>query len=145
MRILTAILYFLLAIVLLASLGVLLSYLFEGATHSAITLYQNIIIYYIAIFSSAALDMFLKITDNVEDPARKTKILSLILLCIIVLGGSGYLLYLNLCSNCGHILEWLIGGVTVSYIMWWLTHYDDDAFSPTSTLGGNPNKSLKNG
>ncbi len=146
-RVLTVALYFFLAIIFFGSFGVTIPYLFEsikGLEHSIIDLNQNIVTYYIAIFSCACLDFILKLIDK-DSPYKKAKLLFLTTFCILVFTGTAFILYLNTNGYSGKIYWWLVLGVVISYIMWVVVHFKDDAFNPTSTLGGDPSRSLNNG
>lgn len=147
MRLITVILYFVVAIIVFASLGVTIPYVLEtlkDGKHSIEGLNQNIVTYYIALFASASLDLILKFTDK-NKSYKKPLILTLIVLNILVFGGTGYILYNNSKGIYKEIPFSIILGAIVSFIVWWWAHYEDDSFNPTSSLGGNPNKSLSNG
>lgn len=147
MRFIIVILYFLLAIVVFASFGVSIPYIFESikdGKHDIQGLNQNIVTYYIALFASASLDLILKIIDK-DGPQKKPLILTTAMIILVVFSGTGYVLYQNSKGIYEEVPFLVIIGIITSFIIWWWAHYKDDSFSPTSSLGGNPNKSLSNG
>jgi len=147
LRNITAIGYFTLAIVIFASVGVYVPYVFESIkhlNHNFQDLKQNIITYYIAIFASASLDLFLKIIDN-NDSAKKAQVMYLIIFCFAVGVITAYLLYRNAYESQPHVFWWLITAVAISYVMWGAAHITDDIFNPSTTLGGDTDKKLSNG
>lgn len=147
-RTFTVIFYFILAIVIFASVGVYVPYFFEAIKnkqHSLQDLNQNIVTYFIAIFASAALDLVLKFIDK-NDYRKKLSILGLLILCIVVVAVTAFLLYLNANGSEKNIRGYLLLGIAMSYIMWWVAHYNDEVFNPpANALGGNPTKQLRNG
>lgn len=148
MRTLTVIFYFSLAIILFAATGVVIPYVFEAikhTPHSVQDLNQNIVTYFIAIFASASLDLVLKLIDK-ETAYKKVAILGLLLLCILVIGATAFLLYYNANGYKDELLKYLILGVLLSYVMWWVAHYRDEVFNPpVNSLGGNTDRPLRNG
>lgn len=147
MRILTVIFYFIITIVIFASAGVVIPYIFESirhVPHNSQDFSQNVVTYFIAIFASASLDLVLKFIDR-ESAQKKLLILGLLLICIIVVGLTALLLYYN-ANGSKDLIKWLVIGTVVSYIMWWIAHFRDEVFNPpVNSLGGNPNKPLRNG
>lgn len=147
-RTFTVIFYFILAIVIFASIGVYVPYIFESIKnkgHSLQDLNQNVVTYFIAIFASATLDLVLKLIDK-NDYKKKLSILGLLILCILVVAATAYLLYCNANGSEDKIRAFLIIGIVLSYLMWWIAHYKDEVFNPpANALGGNPAKKLSNG
>ncbi|MCU0436019.1 MAG: hypothetical protein MUC87_21360 [Bacteroidia bacterium] len=146
MRVAIVILYFILAIIICASIGIWLPYIFElikDGKHSKESMIQNIATYFLAIFFSAALDYFLKIMDK-NDSGKKLKILILLIVIVIILFLSGCILYKNLHGQSVEVLGFSIFGVVASYIMWWVVNYSNSNFDPTSSIGGDPQKPLNN-
>jgi hypothetical protein len=148
MRTTTIVVYFIIAIILFASIGVYIPYILEiitGKQHNNQDLNQNLVTYFIAIFASACLDLLLNLIDK-DTRTKKLQILILILISIVVFAATATLLYYNLTGHKDKILGWLILGTLLSWLMWWIAHFKDEAFNPpTSTLGGNPNRTLNNG
>jgi hypothetical protein len=147
MRNLTFILYFVLAIVLFASIGVSLPYCFEtlkDGKHSIQDLNQNIVTYFIAIFVSASLDYLLKLSDD-KGAHRKPVILTVCIVNALIFWMTAYILYENSKGNIKEVSGLAIFGVLASYIMWMVANYKNSTFDVTSTLGGDANKSLSNG
>lgn len=141
---LTKILYFILAIVLLASIGVTVPVILDYINNSPDilkNLNQNLITYYIAIFVTSSLDIVIKLFDVNEKPEKKPIFLGIAIFNIILLVGSSFLIAYNKNS----ISYFVILGVILSYIIWWLCNYDNENLKAESSLGGNPKKEPKNG
>ena len=131
MRALTIILYFVLAIIIFASIGVTLPYCFEtlkDGHHSIQDLNQNIVTYFIAIFVSASLDYILRLIDD-QASHRKPVILLICLVNVIVFIMTAYILYTNAKGNIVEISGWSIIGVLISYIMWWIANFKKIVFN----------------
>lgn len=147
MRLITVILYFILAIIVFASIGVTLPYCFEtfkGGAHSIESLNQNIVTYFIAIFVSASLDYILRLIDD-QASHRKPAILFVCLINVGVFLMAAYILYTNSKGNVGSISGWSILGVLIAYLMWWIANIKNSSFDINSSLGGDTNKPLTNG
>lgn len=147
MRLITVVFYFLIAIVLFASFGVSIPYVFEifqKKAHDITSLNQNLITYYIAIFTSSSLDLLLKYTDK-DISYKKPVLLGLSIINIGVIIGTGFVLYCNSLQPASGVSKWIYAGIIVSYVTWWIAHYKDENFNPSSSLGGPINKPLKNG
>lgn len=147
MRILTISLYFIFAIMILASIGVSLPFIFDYINDDPdITknLNQNIVTYFIAILVSASLDYVMKLIDkNVS-----YKKFAILLVCITNFAFfviSGFILYTNSKGNLNSLSSLAIFGIVVSYLMWWIANYHNSAFNVTAALGGNTNTPLQNG
>lgn len=141
---LTKILYFILAIVILASIGVTVPLILDCKNNSPDifkNLNQNLITYYIAIFVTSSLDIIIKLFDASEKPQKKPIFLGITIVNIILLGGSSFLIAYN--NN--KISYLVITGVVLSYIIWWLCNYDNENLKAENTFGGNPHKEPKNG
>jgi energy-converting hydrogenase Eha subunit A len=146
MRTFNVSLYFTITIIVFASTGVWLPYLFEilrKVGHSTVDLNQNIVTYYVAIYMSAILDYILKLLDS-SRPNRKPAVLSLVLFTLIVLGTTAWVLYDNTKDHVTNVSILAILGIIVSYIAWWFTNFNNASFDLTSPLGGDPNNPLKN-
>lgn len=147
MRTWTVILYFIIAIVLLASIGVSMPYIFDMTANdvNAIkNLNQNLVTYFIAILVSASLDLLLRLIDeNVS--YKKPAIMGIGLLNLLVFAMTAYILYCNSHGTIKGISTLAICGVIISYIMWWITNIKNPSFNVSSTLGGDTDKPVKNG
>lgn len=147
MRILTISLYFVFAIIFLASIGVSLPFIFDSVNEDPdITrnLNQNIVTYFIAILVSASLDYVMKLIDkNVS--YKKIAILGVCILNTVVFLTSAFILYTNSKGNTNSISFLAIMGILISYIMWWIANYHNSAFNVTAALGGNTETPLQNG
>lgn len=147
MRLITVIFYFIIAIIIFASFGVTIPFLFEifqGKPHDFSSLNQNLVTYYIAIFTSSSLDLLLKYIDK-DISYKKPVLLGISLINIAVITGTAFILYYNSIQVTSTVSLWIFGGIIISYVTWWCAHYKDDSFSPSASLGGSTNKSLKNG
>lgn len=147
MRTWTVIIYFALAIILLASIGVSLPYIFDNVNNDP-NLYrnlnQNIVTYFIAILVSASLDYVLRLFDATVT-YKKLAILLVCLANFVVLGMAAYVLYNNSKGPITKISSLAILGVIFAYIMWWVTNYKNSAFNTNAPLGGNADNPLTNG
>lgn len=147
MRTMTISLYFIFAIIFLASIGVSLPYIFDKINDDPNiikNLNQNIVTYFIAILVSASLDYVMKIIDK-EVSYKKLAILSVCLTNTIIFLTSAFVLYDNSKGNLNSISYLAIIGIIISYIMWWVANYHNSAFNITAALGGNTNTPLQNG
>jgi len=147
MRLITVIFYFTIAIVIFGSFGVTIPYVFETfqkEKHNISSLNQNLITYYIAIFTSSSLDLLLKYIDK-DISYKKPVLLGISLINIAVIVGTAFVLYNNSTKSISSVSIWILIGILISYITWWCAHYKDDSFSPSSSLGGPSNKPLTNG
>jgi hypothetical protein len=147
MRILTISLYFIFAIIFLASIGVSLPYIFDYINKEpAITknLNQNIVTYFIAILVSASLDYVMKLIDK-DVSYKKIAILAVCITNTVIFFTSAYILYINSKGNLNSISFLAVMGIIVSYVMWWIANYHNSAFNITAALGGNTNTPLQNG
>ncbi|MCZ4245459.1 hypothetical protein [Pedobacter punctiformis] len=80
-----------------------------------------------------------------ESRSRKAVILALLIICILVVAGTAFLLYYNANGGQNGIKTYLSIGVILSFVMWWIAHYKDEAFNPpVSSLGGSTDKPLRN-
>lgn len=147
MRILTISLYFIFAIIFLASIGVSLPFIFDYVNEDPAiikNLNQNIVTYFIAILVSASLDYVMKLIDkNVS--YKKIAILAVCITNTTIFFISAFILYTNSKGNLSSLSFLAIMGILVSYIMWWIANYHNSAFNVISTLGGNTNTPLQNG
>jgi hypothetical protein len=147
MRILTISLYFIFAIIFLASIGVSLPFIFDYVNEDPEiikNLNQNIVTYFIAILVSASLDYVMKLIDK----SVSYKKIAILVVCITntaVFFISAFILYTNSKGNLNSLSFLAIMGIIVSYIMWWIANYHNSAFNVISTLGGNTNTPLQNG
>lgn len=147
MRTFTIFLYFSLAIIIFASMGVTIPYFFEtfkGEVHSMQALNQNIVTYFIAIFVSASLDYILKLIDK-QEPNKKALILAVCIGNVAVFTMTGFILYKNSNGSINEISGWAILGVIISYLMWWITNFKNSAFDLAEIIGGSTDKPLTNG
>lgn len=147
MRILTISLYFIFAIMILASIGISLPFIFDYINNDPeITknLNQNIVTYFIAILVSASLDYVMKLIDkNVS--YKKFAILLVCITNFTFFVISGFILYANSKGNLNSLSLLAIFGIIVSYLMWWIANYHNSAFNVTAALGGNTSTPLQNG
>lgn len=147
MRTWTVIIYFALAIILLASIGVSLPYIIDNVNNDP-NLYrnlnQNIVTYFIAILVSASLDYVLKLFDDTVS-YKKLAILLVGLGNLLVLSMAAYILYSNSKGSITKVSSLAILGVILAYIMWWITNYKNSAFNINAPLGGNAENPLTNG
>jgi hypothetical protein len=150
MRIFTIILYFIFAIGFLSAIGVIVPLLIDNSNNdvNAINnLNQNLITYGIAILVSASLDYFLKLID--KSVSYKKPVMLLVIIGNVGLLGyySFLLIQLNKTPN-NEISSFIIFGIIIAYVMWWIANFKNTTFDVTnanSTLGGNTNKPLTNG
>jgi hypothetical protein len=145
---LTKILYFIFAIVMLASIGVSLPYCFDTINHD-VNLYknlnQNLVTYYVAILVSASLDYIIKLFDD-DLSYKKPAFLIICIVNSIFLVLTGILLYDNSNNHLSSISYIAISGVAISYIMWWLANFKNPSLNAYSATGGvDPNKPLTDG
>ena len=116
----------------------------SNKSHSIVDLIQNVVTYFIAIYASSCVDLILKLLDKTVS-YRKLAIILIIFSVVGVLVLTIYILHWNSASNFPWLIKWLAIGVAVSWLIWWLAHYSDDAFNPNGALGGTTQKKLSNG
>lgn len=146
MRTLTIIFYFVFAIIILASIGISLPYIFDNVNNDP-NLYknlnQNLVTYFIAILVSASLDYVIRLIDD-DVSYKKLAILSVCIGNALVILMTAYILYHNSKGTIQEVSGLAIVGVLVAYGMWWIANFKNSAFNVTSTLGGNADKPLTN-
>jgi len=147
MRILTVSLYFIFAIVILASIGVSLPYIFDNINNDENiikNLNQNLVTYFIAILVSASLDYVLRlIDDNVS--YKKPVILTVCIFNTAIFFMTAFILHGNSKPGVKEISGWTIIGVILAFIMWWIANFKNTSFDNNSPIGGDANRDLRNG
>ncbi len=137
-EVLNKLLYFLIAIVLIGSIGVWIPqvfYLIDEKPIELKILFQNLTTYYIAIIVVSCTDLALQIIRNISWTNKIGKILLLTLTGII----SVILFTINcyaLWKNKPNAIYFIMIGVAVAYILWWISKKDSDTFNPEDALGG---------
>lgn len=147
MRTITVILYFIFAIVFLASIGVSLPFLFDSINNEDNIIKnfnQNIVTYFIAILISASLDIVMRLIDG-NASYKKPAIIFICIVNTIVLLFSSYILYNNAKDGTNSVSYLAVLGIILAYIMWWIANAKNSAFNVNSTLGGNVDNPLQNG
>ena len=131
-------LYFIIAVVLIGSLGVWIPqvfYLFDEKPIESKVLYQNLTTYYIAIIVVSSTDLALTIIRSIRLANKIGKMLLLILVGII----SAFLFICNcylLWKDKPTSIIFILIGVTIAYVLWWISKWDADTFNPENALGG---------
>jgi hypothetical protein len=131
-------LYFVIAIVLIGSIGVWIPqifYLIDEKPLEFKILFQNLTTYYIAIIVVSCTDLALQIIKSLRLTNKIGKILLLTLVGII----SVILFTINcyaLWKNKPSAVYFIIIGVIVAYTLWWISKRDSDTFNPEDALGG---------
>lgn len=132
------ILYFLIAIFLIGSIGIWLPFVFDVVSNKAtnfFSVFQNITTYYIAIIVVSLTDITLDIIRNSKSSNKIGQILFMILISIIIIiyfGVNCYFLW-----NQNSIVTYMvIIGVILSYLLWWISKQNSKSFKPESALGG---------
>ena len=147
MRTATIIFYFVLAIVIFASIGVWLPYCFEvmkGSDHKQYDIVQNLVTYFIAIFVSASLDYILTVIDK-QLASKKLILLGVVLVNVLIYFGTAYILFKNSSGKSVNVVGYAVLGVIISYVMWWIANFKNSNFDPVDALGGNASQTLSNG
>lgn len=141
---LTKILYFFVAIIVLASIGVSVPYYLDLSSNSTDTLCnlnKNIVTYFAALYTTAALDFIIKQFDEVNK-YKKPLFLLLVLFLIYIIVIS--IIIIN--SNNDTLSNLGISGIIIAYGVWWLGNYNNKSLetssSPDSQLGGSANSKL---
>lgn len=142
--------YFLLAVVIVGSIGIWLPILIECLFLKKITpssISQNLITYFITILFAGSIDYFFNQLKKLKIDGIASVFLDLIglLLLSLVIVVVGVFL-----SVYGHnIWSLLMGsvGVVIAFRIWWLANVDNPNFfpDPKSSLGNDPSTPLKNG
>lgn len=106
---------------------------------------NNIITYFLSVFSIAVIDRVLHIIDKKDYKYRKTEIL----VSLVVIGLVGFFVlksfrFIRL-GDIDSAISFSIYGAVLSYVIWWIANYHDTRSDPDESLGGNPEKSLANG
>lgn len=142
--------YFLLAVVIVGSIGIWLPILIECFFLNKITpssISQNLITYFITILFAGSIDYFFNQLKKLKIDGIASVFLDLIGLLLlsltIVLVGVFLSVY-------GHIIWSLLiasVGVVIAFRIWWLANVDNPNFfpNPESSLGNDPSTPLKNG
>jgi hypothetical protein len=148
MKFLTVLLYFFLAIVFLASIGVSLPYVFDklyNEPNITKNLNQNLVTYFIAILVSASLDYIMRLVDD-KVSYKKVAFLCVCLFNFIIFLMTAYILYENTQASANKVSYLTILGVFLAYATWWFVNYNNSTFDyKTGAMGGDTNKEVKNG
>lgn len=142
MNTVTKILYFIVAIVLFSSIGVTIPLIIDCMRNDSEVLEnlnQNLITYYVAIFVTCCLDIVIKLFND-DKPNAKPIFLALTILNVLVLVGSGFLIGYN--EN--KVSIFVVFGVILSYIIWWIGNYNNPDLNANNATGGSTQKELKN-
>jgi hypothetical protein len=132
------ILYFIIAIFLIGSIGIWLPFVFDIISKreiNFISLLQNITTYYIAIIVVSLTDITLNIIRSTKLSNKIGRILTMILFSIIITIYFGFNCYF-LWNRKGFVDYFVILGVLLSYILWWVSKQSSKNFKPESALGG---------
>lgn len=132
------ILYFIIAIFLIGSIGIWLPFLFDVVSNKETNLFsvfQNITTYYIAIIVVSLTDITLNIIRNSKAYNKIGQILFMILISIIIIIYFGVNCYFLWKQN-SIVNYFVIIGVVLSYLLWWISKQNSKSFKPESALGG---------
>jgi hypothetical protein len=136
-------LYFIIAILLVGTIGVWLPVLINLANGDVVNefdIYQNTATYFITILVAGCLELILNIIEKLEDSAYNTKgyVLLLILLILISIALIVTISFAISFENKAWSKVPAIFGVLFAWVIWWISNYDNDTIKATNALGGEP-------
>ena len=142
MRVFNKILYFVITVIVLSSMGVWLPFAldyFKGDSISIETkqaLAGNILTYYLSLFFIAVIDRILHIS---KDERYKHKITEILIMSLVILVCIS-LTYISFRSVAHKLYDkaayYACIATAVSYIIWWIANWKNDNVDPYSSLGG---------
>ena len=136
------ILYFVLAIIVFSSLGVVLPLAFDYFKNDSLTsmslnvIPNNLITYGLAIFFVASIDRIIQFIDDKNYKHKKIEVLIIVLIVLIEIT----LLYFTFQKlhhsdlTCAGILALCL--CLLGYVMWWIANRKDTKTDPLSAIGG---------
>jgi len=152
------VLYFLITVVFFGSIGVWLPMLIDwfnnnpkDASVKIITdetyhsTPNNIITYFLSVFSIALIDRILYIIDKKDYKHRKTEIFASLIIVVAVAFFVLKSFKLIKANDIENAIQFSIYGALISYAIWWIANFNDTKSDPSNSLGGNPQNSLSNG
>lgn len=142
--------YFLLAVVLIGSIGIWLPILIECIFLKRITftsIPQNVITYFITILFAGSIDYFFSQLKKLKIDGIASVFLDLIGLLLLSLAIVLIGVFLSIYNESTWSLIVGLIGVSIAYRVWWLANIDNPNFypKPSSSLGDDPSKPLANG
>ena len=130
------ILYFIVAVLIIGSIGVWLPLILDGRPIDKLNLYQNISTYYIAIFVAGCIDLILLSIQKVKDSNNPVgSVLFLILLLFLSVGSIVLVSFLIHNGNEIWAKRISIFGLFAAYIMWFWSNIDG-SINSLNPLGG---------
>lgn len=136
------IVYFVFAIVVLASMGVWLPIIIDVFNFSMIRtetfniIPNNILSYSLSIFSIAVIDRFIYMVDLDRYKHKKLEVL-ISFIVVLVVGVFVFMTFYSLKNNnASAAMYYSIIGSCISFIMWWFANYKDTKLNPYDVLGG---------
>ena len=143
--------YFLLAVVIMGSIGVwlpILLTLYSGNIIDATNVIQNIITYFVTIIFAGCIDYFFSKLKTLNKDRLAESFLNIVIIILVCFGITITGVSLNISGKTNMALLLAIIGVISSYIMWWLANRSNSHFvskNPTAPTGGSTEKKLING
>jgi hypothetical protein len=142
--------YFLLAVVIIGSIGIWLPILIECLFLKKITISsipQNIITYFITILFAGSIDYFFSQLKKLKVDGLASIFLDLIGLLLLSLAIVLIGVFLSVYNHSYWSLIVGFIGVVIAYRIWWLANVDNPNFypKPVSSLGSDPSTPLANG
>lgn len=142
--------YFLLAVVIVGSIGIWLPILIECIFLKKITITsipQNVITYFITILFAGSIDYFFSQLKKLKVDGLASIFLDLIGLLLLSLAIVLTGVFLSVYNHSFWSLFVGFVGVIIAYRIWWLANVDNPNFypKPVSSLGNDPSKPLANG
>ncbi len=135
------ILYFVITIVIISSIGVWLPFAidyFAGTitpeTKNALP--GNLMTYYLALFTVSAIDRTLVIIDNTNYNYRKTEFLISIIVSLIFIGIT-FMAFKNIFhKDFATANVYAVIGTILSFVIWWISKWNTIETNATNILGG---------
>ena len=138
--VLNQLLYFIIAILIIGSIGTWLPqvfYLIDEKPLELKSLSQTLTAYYIAIIVVSCTDLVVKI---IKSTRIKNKIGKILLVTLI-----GMIALLFFAINCfvlwkynTEVIYFIIIGIIAAYILWWIANWNSVNLNAEDTLGGDP-------
>lgn len=136
------VLYFVLTMIIVSSIGVWLPFaidFFAGSfkDETARSFPGNLLTYYLGIFTIATIDRMLRIFELDNYSHKKSEFLVLAFV-ILTVGFLTFMVFKNIHHNdYGAAWVWCIAPTVIAYIMWWISKWHTIESNPTNALGGN--------